>query len=76
MPEPFPVEPLAQAILAPVSLVALDGMTPRQAPYFFDGKERDVLGAVRLRGGRSLLIKGEVAGGPLPPAVSRPKATC
>jgi len=73
MPEPFPVEPLAQAILAAEGLVALDGMTPRQAPHSFDGEERDVLvrgdvlGAVRLRGGRSLLIKGEVAGTPLTP---------
>jgi hypothetical protein len=73
MNEPFAVEPLAQAILAAEDLVAIDGMTPRQARHFLNGEERDVLvrgdvrGAVRLRGGRSLLIQGEVAGTPVTP---------
>ncbi|MCC7264205.1 MAG: hypothetical protein IT369_16975, partial [Candidatus Latescibacteria bacterium] len=73
MPDPFSVPPLAQAILASPDLVTIDGMNPRQARHLFDGEERDVLvrgditGAMRLQGGRSLLIQGEVAGTPVTP---------
>lgn len=75
MPRPFPVDPLAQAILAAPDLVAIDGMNPRQSRQLFDGEERDVLvrgdiaGAMRLRGKRSLLIQGEVAGAPVAPCL-------
>lgn len=73
MSEPFAVEPLAQAILAAPELVVYEGMNPRQAHHFFDAEDRDALvrgavaGAIRLRGRRSLLIQGEVAGTPMTP---------
>ena len=50
MPEPFAVEPLAQAILAAPDLVVFEGMNPRQAHHFFDAEERDAL------------VRGAVAG--------------
>jgi hypothetical protein len=73
MTEPFAVEPLAQAILAAANLAVIEGMNPRQAHHFFDAEDRDALvrgemaGAIRLRGKRSLLIQGEVAGTPVAP---------
>lgn len=73
MPEPFAIDPLTQAILASPDLVIIEGMNPKQARHLFDGEERDVLvrgdiaGAMRLRGSRSLLIQGEVAGTPVTP---------
>lgn len=73
MTEPFAVEPLAQTILAAANLAVIEGMNPRQAHHFFDAEDRDALvrggmaGAIRLRGKRSLLIQGEVAGTPVTP---------
>jgi hypothetical protein len=73
MNEPFAVEPLAQAILAAADLVVFEGINPRQAHRFFDAEDREALvrggvaGAIRLRGRRSLLIQGEVAGTPVNP---------
>ena len=73
MNKPFDIEPLAQAILAAPDLVVFEGVNPRQAHRFFDAEDRDALvrgavaGAMRLRGRRSLLIQGEVAGTPVTP---------